>query len=127
MWLFTRAGFFSAVDKDRTSDGEGEVCVRARVREDFLRLRDLYFPDMPEIVVEEHSDYPYRIFVNKRNWASIVEAMSLDIDYSNFKGIVSVEQGADRSHLYGEVWAVMYGAEQKLQKNRLPHFRRHAT
>lgn len=118
MWLFTRAGFFSVVDKDENERGEGEVCIRARIGADFTRLRDLYFPDMPEIVVEENTDYPYRIYVNKKAWAKVTALMTEDIDYANFKGMVAFEQGYDRSHLYGEVWSVMFNSERRLNEKQ---------
>jgi len=116
MWLFTRAGFFSVVDKKSQGRGVGEVCVRTRVLADFESLHQLYFPDMPDVVVEQHSDYPYRIFVGKKQWAKVAALMSEDVDYSNFKTMVGKVQGYDRAHLYGEIWSVMFGAEQKLAR-----------
>lgn len=124
MWMFTRAGFFSVVDKNEDGRGEGEVCIRARIREDFDRLRDFYFADMPDVVIEQSTDYPYRIYVGKKAWAKVAALMSEDITYENFKGMVAREQGYDRSHLYGEIWSVMFNSEQRLRK---PHFKRAST
>lgn len=114
MWLFTRAGFFSVVDKKSQPRGVGEVCIRARVAADFDSLRQLYFPDMPDVILETNTDYPYRIYVGKKAWAKVAALMSEDVTYDNFKSMVAKEQGYDRSHLYGDVWGVMFGAEQKL-------------
>jgi hypothetical protein len=116
MWLFTRAGFFSVVDKKSQGRGVGEVCVRARIAADFDSLRKLYFPDMPDITFESNTDYPYRIYVGKKQWAKVSALMSEDVTYDNFKSMVGKEQGYDRSHLYGEVWGVMFKAEQKLER-----------
>ena len=117
MWLFTRAGFFSVVDKKSQPRGVGEVCVRARVAADFDSLRQLYFPDMPDVVFETNTDYPYRIYVGKKQWAKVAALMSEDVTYSNFKGMIAKEQGYERSHLYSDVWGVMFGAEQKLARS----------
>jgi hypothetical protein len=42
--------------------------------------------------------------------------MSEDVTYDNFKSMVGKVQGYDRAHLYGEIWSVMFGAEQKLAR-----------
>jgi hypothetical protein len=112
MWVFSRAGFFSAVEKGNKKGQE--VCVRARVLEDFDRLRKLYYPEMGTVERSYNTDYPYRIYVSHDAWARVMAAMSKDINYANFKGMVAKEQGEERAHLYSDVWAVMYGAEQTL-------------
>ena len=38
---------------------------------------------------------------------SEVAAAAEAIDYPNFKATVAVRQGASRSHVYADVWAVM--------------------
>lgn len=114
MWLFTRAGFFSVVDKKRSGRGKGEVTIRARVKADFDRLKELYFPEMPDVQQTANTDYPYRIVVGKTQWAKVASLMSEDVTYDNFKSMVGKEQGYDRAHLYGEIWSVMYGAEREL-------------
>jgi len=118
MWVFSRAGFFSAVQKG--SDKGAEVCVRGRVRADFDRLRDLYFPDMGQVLSKGGTDYPYRIYVSHDQWAKIMESMAQDVDYKNFKGMISGERGYAVADLYSDVWAVMYGAEKKVIPERKP-------
>jgi len=112
MWVFSRAGFFSAVEKGNKKGQE--VCVRARVLEDFDRMRKLYYPEMGLVERSQNTDYPYRIYLSHDAWARVMAAMSKDINYANFKSMVAQEQGYDRAHLYGGVWEVMYGAERKL-------------
>lgn len=116
MWIFSRAGFFSAVEKGTKNDSP--ICVRARVRGDFDRLQKLYLPEMGAVTQVERTDYPYRIFCSRSQWERACAAMAKDIDYSNFKDMVAQEQGYERAHLYGEVWSAMYGAEQKLSPAR---------
>ena len=94
MWVFSRAGFFSAVEKGNKKGQE--VCVRARVLEDFDRLRKLYYPEMGTVERSYNTDYPYRIYVSHDAWARVMAAMSKDINYANFKGMVAKEQGEER-------------------------------
>lgn len=121
MWIFSKAGFFSVVDKKSQPRGVGEVCIRARVAADFDSLRQIYFPDMPDVVFEQHTDYPYRIYVGKKLWAKVAALMSEDIDYSNYKSMISRLQGPERAHLYSDVWGIMYNAEAKLKGSARRH------
>ena len=118
MWVFSRAGFFSAVEKGNRRGQE--VCVRSRVLEDFDRMRKLYYPEMGAVERTQNTDYPYRIYLSHDAWARVCEKMAKDIDYANFKSMVAQEQGYDRAHLYGGVWEVMYGAERKLAPKPKP-------
>ena len=118
MWVFSRAGFFSAVRKG--TDKHGEVCVRARVLADFDKLRELYFPEMGQVQTNGGTDYPYRVYMTRSEWADIMERMALDVDYKNFKGMISGERGYAVADLYSDVWAVMYGAEKKVVPERRP-------
>lgn len=118
MWVFSRAGFFSAVQKG--TEKHAEVCVRARVLEDFDKLRELYFPEMGRVQTTGGTDYPYRIYVSHNEWARIMDNMARDVDYKNFKGMISGERGYAVADLYSDVWAVMYGAEKKVVPQRPP-------
>ena len=118
MWTFSRAGFFSAVAKG--NGAHAEICVRARVLEDFDKLKDLYYPEMGRVHTNQGTDYPYRIYMTRSEWARIMERMAYDVDYKNFKGMVSSERGYAVADLYSDVWAVMYGAEKKVIPERKP-------
>lgn len=118
MWVFSRAGFFSAVQKGQA--GHSEICVRARVLADFEKMKDLYYPEMGRIHTNEGTDYPYRIYMPRNDWARIMERMARDVDYKNFKGMVSAERGYAVADLYSDVWSVMYGAEKKVIPERRP-------
>ena len=106
MWVFSRAGFFSAVEKGNKKGQE--VCVRARVLEDFDRMRKLYYPEMGTVERSYNTDYPYRIYVSHDAWARVMAAMSKDINYANFKGMVAKEQGEERAHLYSDLSDAAY-------------------
>lgn len=118
MWLFTKVGFFSAVLKDKAEADkpltEQVLMVRARVREDLDLLRKHYAPKLGPTLEWPGRDYPYRGLITRRDLAEAAAKAMLDIDYTNFKDKVAQTQGYDRAHLYGAVWGVMNGAEQKL-------------
>jgi hypothetical protein len=107
MWLMTRFGFFSIVQK--SGDAEmGMLTVRARVRADLEALRAAYLPEMGEIAVNAGTDYRYRARVPRAALAAALQQIVLDIDYANFKAAVYKTQGSRRSQLYHEVWGVLY-------------------
>lgn len=112
MWIFTTRGFFSIVKKGRPGT---PYCIRARVREDLESLQSAI--DILGPVEEEHgTDYPYRIYATKNDVAQVLTLTLDEMDYTNFKSAVAKLQGYERSHLYSDVWGVMYGAEEKVAK-----------
>jgi hypothetical protein len=70
---------------------------------------------MGEIIENEGTDYPYRIYVNQSAWAEVMAEMATGIDYPNFKESVMKSQGPERAHLYSRVWSILYGAEERLR------------
>jgi len=106
MWIFTKAGFFSIVNKT----GDDFLTVRSRNRADMNRLKK-YFPDMPEISEGTGTDYPFRVTVDHDKWAEIMARMSLDIRYNNFKDMIRGVFGAFRAKLYARIWEVMIDLE----------------
>lgn len=107
MWLTTRVGFFSIVQKA----GEKDLTIRSRVRGDLENLRQRYLPQL-KIIESAGSDYPYRGVTSHIAFANAVQKMILDIDYSNFKNLVADEQGPQRSKIYGQVWSVLTSLER---------------
>ena len=103
MWLQTRVGFFSIVRKPADIKA-GMLTVRARVRDDLQNLRDRFLPELGEIVESSTSDYRYRARVPSAALAEAMGRIALDIDYSNFKDTVALEQGPKRAKLYHGVW-----------------------
>lgn len=118
MWIFSKVGFFSAVESAEPQPelgGEGEVlAIRARVEGDLDELRKAYAPKLSATVILPGRDYPYRAYITKEAWAEAMVRLSLDIDYGNFKSKVVEDQSYERAHLYGQVWSVMNSAETKL-------------
>lgn len=115
MWVFTKVGFFSAVEGDlEEGQTEPRLMVRARVKGDLEALRSQYAPELGPTLEWPGRDYPYRAFISKQHFAEAMVRAVLDLDYGNFKSKVAEVQGYDRAHLYGGVWSVMNDADRKL-------------
>jgi hypothetical protein len=97
MWFCFNNGFVSAVEH---RDDKNTLVVRARRRE---HLED-NFPNR-KIVVGGSTDYKYRIFISKKDFAEIIKDRIMNIDYDNFKN--SVEDD-DLHELYNGFWLLHY-------------------
>lgn len=112
MWIMTTKGFFSAV---RDEDNPKRVMVRARDRADLENLvawanKHPYAVGSQtlEIIENQGTDYPCRVFIDKRAWAVFVSDVAVEIDYTNFKSrIAEIPEQRDKGHFYHEVWAAM--------------------
>jgi hypothetical protein len=111
MWLATKHGFYSIVQKP-----PGQYHVRARIRQDLVNLlalvrRDLEIHDWPA------ADYRYRIIVAQRDLGEIMAALAVSLDYTNFKN--QIARSPDQSgklDAFHEIWAIL----ARLQNNH-PH------
>ncbi|QQQ15887.1 NUDIX domain-containing protein (plasmid) [Aeromonas media] len=116
MWLFTKFGFFSIVQKDH--DQDNILTIRSRTRGDLDRLRNHYLPSLSSSRAHEGTDYPWRANASA---AALKEAMSTivqEIDYSNFKSEVGLSTGHARAKRYNKVWSAMYDMPEDLPE---PH------
>lgn len=90
MWLFTVDGMFTVVSarknpSDRSSElSPSRVEVRARRRGHLDRLCKRYGLD-GEIRKVRGSSCPYRIDVEKREFAQVASQMVADVEYASFK------------------------------------------
>jgi hypothetical protein len=112
MWLFTKFGFFSIVQKPEDIAIQ-TVTIRSRVKNDLISLCKQYLKSDCKILTFENSDYRHRITVSKSEFASALMQIALDIDYDNFKNEVYRSQGSDRAAVYGDVWADVYQLQSK--------------
>ena len=104
MWLCSKEGFFSVVQKE----GTAHLDVRARVRADLIALSTLHLGNPnPEIHSFPLADYPYRLFLSHEEWSHVLSSMAKNIDYPNFKRKVKQIQGHTRSAHYADVWYTM--------------------
>lgn len=104
MWIITRFGFFSVVQKP----GEKELTIRARAREDLEALKEKYIPQLGKIVEGAGTDYQFRAKLPHDVFAEAMKEIVMDIDYSNFKNTVAREQGHERADVYHKLWGVLW-------------------
>ena len=116
MWLFTKVGFFSAVEaaEPQPELGDDALSIRARVEGDLDKFRAAYAPKLGPTIQLPGRDYPYRAYITKEGFAEALCRAALDIDYGNFKSMVMKVFGIAREVLYAKVWSVMNDAETKI-------------
>lgn len=110
MWIFTRDGFFSAVEH---RENDGLVMLRARFRGDLERLVDRIAHDDPPAIQETpRADYRYRTVIEKGAWAEYLAHAALEIDYPNFKHEVLADAESERDSAYHRIWSVLLAAQE---------------
>lgn len=107
MWVFCKAGFFSAVAHRDKPDA---VMVRARFEGDLERLCAQHGIG-PEVSVTLIADYRYRMTFLKSVWAEIVRREAELIDYDNFKD--AVHEGTVRDRAYMGCWSALLRAQTR--------------
>ena len=107
MWIMTKLGFFSIVEKpeDRKT---GNLTVRARVRADLENLHKQFLPGLGPIQEDAGTDYRYRAKAKKADVAAALACLTESVDYANFKDEVAKRQGKGRAGVYGKVWSALY-------------------
>lgn len=101
MWLATKFGFFSIVQKG------GSYQVRARVRAD---LEELQKAAGLALVVDDESgtDYPCRIHLDAEQLQSVMRLLGESVDYPNFKDQIARDRRQRaRLGIYHQVWALL--------------------
>lgn len=112
MWLITPVGFFSVVRKP-TDIKSKTLTVRARVRSDLEALKAKYLPELGLIQESKANDYRHRAVAPQAAVAAAMARLIEDLDYANFKDEVKKRQGADRAHLYHDVWDLLHGLQRQ--------------
>ena len=102
MWIFTRDGYFSGVQKDCGAD---EVLVRSRQRCDLVRLGEKLGLKL-RIRETPLSDYRYRAVLKKADWGRYLSDSALNLDYDNFKNTVP-KQDHRRHNAYMRCWEAL--------------------
>ena len=101
MWLMTKYGFYSIVQKQ-----PGEYHVRSRERKDIENLVTRLPLAQVQIIESKRSDYAFRIIVRKEDVVVIMKFLGETIDYDNFKN--KIGQTPDQKHKpYHEVWGIL--------------------
>jgi hypothetical protein len=108
MWLMTRHGFFSIVEKPE----KGTFHLRSRERRDLQNLIQRV-PALAacgaQVIDTPDGDYAARILIGKPELDTVMAFLGDSIDYSNFKSRIATTP--DQAHKpYHEVWDVMADA-----------------
>src|SRR5262245_838848 len=80
MWLMTKHGFYSIVEKKPS-----EFHVRARVRKDLENLVARVPLPGAKIHASKGADYPFRIVTGKGDVLKVMQFLGETLDYPNFK------------------------------------------
>lgn len=112
MWLFTKFGFFSVVNKG----DKDELTVRSRTKSDLDRLRNHYLPSLSPSRVHEGTDYPWRATTSSTALGEAMRVIAQDIDYANFKDEVALGLGKDRAKCYGKIWSALHDMPDDLHE-----------
>jgi|WetSurMetagenome_2_1015567.scaffolds.fasta_scaffold688626_2 hypothetical protein len=102
MWIFTEIGYFSVVKKSCQDD---EVIVRARVREDLVRLK---------IRADSGTDYRFRAVIKKAHLAEYLQQAVLTLNYDNFKDTVPHKDSARKS-AYLRCWEALCAWQERIR------------
>lgn len=104
MWLMTKYGFYSIVQK-----GPDEYHVRGREYKDIENLVSGVPIPKSEIKESADSDYAYRVIVGKAEVLAILKFLGENLDYGNFKSKIARMPDQARKP-YHEVWRVLANA-----------------
>ena len=120
MWLMTKHGFYSIVQKK-----PGEFHIRSRVRKDLENLVQRVPLAGTKILDTKSADYAFRVIVGKDEVLSVMEFMGETLDYSNFKSHIARTPDQEQKHdVYAQVWSLLsdalgaYGRSGKLNAHR---------
>jgi hypothetical protein len=103
MWIFSKEGFVSVV-KDRYCK-DGEVVVRARLREDLIAFLEKTARSIPPILEFGHADYRFRAIIRQDDFAVALAHVAMEIDYSNFKNMACpLGKDTERMIAYHNCW-----------------------
>lgn len=109
MWLFTKKGFFSAVQH---KDDATRILIRARFKGDLERLFKANGV-LAKVSFDSHADYAYRAVITRETFVYIAKREAESIDYTNFKS--AAHDGTRRDAAYMDVWGVMFRAQENQQ------------
>mgnify|MGYP001244664373 CR=1 FL=1 len=102
MWIFTKDGFYSVVQKSNQK-GTDLLTVRSRYKSDMAKLiKSLKIPE-DMLLKEAGDDYEYRVVVEKSVLADYMKEQVMLIDYSNFTHEIELRNKK------GRIFILVYG------------------
>lgn len=103
MWIMTKTGFISVVQKP---DDKDTLTVRSRVKGQIESL----FPNA-KVSTGKGTDYLYRAKIDRTDVATVIYDQIMGLNYSNFKGAVKDNELHDA---YIGCWSVMMRYQTKM-------------
>ncbi|MGE5551494.1 MAG: hypothetical protein ACM3ZC_13360 [Bacteroidota bacterium] len=101
MWLMTKHGFYSIVQK-----APGTYHVRAREKRDLQNLINRVRVPLGRIIETRKADYRYRLLVDGDTLLRIMEFLGDSINYDNFKAEIARTPDQARKP-YHQVWSIL--------------------
>jgi hypothetical protein len=105
MWMMTKIGFYSIVEKDN------KICIRSRKKQDLRKFSEL-IPGCGPIIKTKLADYRYRIFMSKELFEKEFYRLAQLVTYNNFKNEVK-KTNTRRELLYYRVWMLLLDIERE--------------
>jgi len=119
MWLMTKIGFYSIVQKPWDMKTK-TLTVRARCAADLERFRAIC-PGLGPTKRDDVADYRYRAQGPRESVSDAVWKLANAVNYDNFKSEISKDDPT-RANLYTRCWAALLPiqAPSSTQRERLP-------
>lgn len=111
MWICTPFGLLMPSLRPVHTVPAGDdrlIQVRTRRRVDLTRFRDLYLPELGEIIEIPNSDYEYRAYCTHEQLAAAVAKIAMDIDFVKFKPTTDRFQDHQLHSAYNAMWGVVF-------------------
>lgn len=146
MWIMTSWGVLMPGErpKEHTPAGDNRVIqIRARRRIELERVCAFY-PETglkkEDIVYFDFTDYEFRIYATRAQFADLVSRITLDVDYVKFKSSTEKFNEKKLHAFYNRVWGIYYDMfstnrylekvaqtyrSAKKKKHKAPEQRRH--
>lgn len=117
MWVFTKSGFYSAIEYEPHRHpeeaeqigavGGSHVLVRGRVQKDIDVLAERCGS---RVMCDDSADYMFRTIISRQSWADFLAQSAQDIDYGNFKSTI---KDHDRHSAYMGVWSAVHSLQPR--------------
>ena len=118
MWIFTKIGFLSIVQKQGSSDPNAELCVRSRFQEDIesfiAEVKEVTGEDVGTYLEDSGSDYAFRAFIPRPLVTAVISNLVETLDASNFKD--SIHGDPIRDDAYYQCWDALYDAQHRAER-----------
>lgn len=107
MWVFTEDGCFYSAVVDKAGDKKNDFVVRTRDKRSAEMLAEFV---SGEVVEWAGTDYAFRVYVSREDWADFMSEKVSRIRATNFKSEVSRAVGYRNTFMDAlhDVWQVMW-------------------